>query len=151
MATMYEVIEQLCSERGIKPGKLCSELGISRGILSDLKAGRTKKLSAQNLAKVSAFLGVSADYILEQSGFHFTELFKNAGGPPTATDTIITSIADNITRKTIPGPEQYGSDILDEVDIAFYGDFKELTEDDKATVRDMVRIMRERRAKKQEK
>lgn len=41
-------------------------------------------------------------------------------------------------------------DILDEIDIAFYGDYKELTEDDKETVRDMVRVMRERRAKKQE-
>ena len=38
-------------------------------------------------------------------------------------------------------------DVLDEVDIAFYGDFKELNEDDKATVRDMVRVMRERRSK----
>lgn len=42
------------------------------------------------------------------------------------------------------------SDILDEVDIAFYGDYKELSEDDKATLRDMARIMRERRSKKQE-
>lgn len=42
-------------------------------------------------------------------------------------------------------------DVLDDVDIAFYGDYKELDEDDKETVRDMVRIMRERRAKKQEK
>ena len=42
-------------------------------------------------------------------------------------------------------------DVLEDVDIAFYGDYKELDEDDKETVRDMVRIMRERRAKKQEK
>lgn len=41
-------------------------------------------------------------------------------------------------------------DVLDEIDIAFYGDYKELTEDDKETVRDMVRVMRERRTKKQE-
>ena len=41
-------------------------------------------------------------------------------------------------------------DILDEIDIAFYGEYRELTEDDKETVRDMVRVMRERRAKKQE-
>lgn len=41
-------------------------------------------------------------------------------------------------------------DILDEVDVAFYGDYKELDEDDKATLRDMARIMRERRSKKQE-
>lgn len=41
-------------------------------------------------------------------------------------------------------------DILDEIDIAFYGEYRELTEDDKKTVRDMVRVMRERRAKRQE-
>jgi len=35
---------------------------------------------------------------------------------------------------------------LDEVDVAFYGDFKELDDDEKETVRDMVRLMRERRA-----
>lgn len=44
-----------------------------------------------------------------------------------------------------------GIDILDEIDIAFYGEFKELDDDQKDTVRDMVRVMRERRAKKQEK
>ena len=43
------------------------------------------------------------------------------------------------------------NDILDEVDIAFYGNFKELDEEQKETVRDMVRVMRERRSKKQEK
>lgn len=42
-------------------------------------------------------------------------------------------------------------DVLDEVDIAFYGEYRELSEDDKDTIRDMVRVMRERRAKKQEK
>lgn len=41
-------------------------------------------------------------------------------------------------------------DVLDEVDIAWYGDYKELDEDQKATVRDMIRVMRERRAKRQE-
>lgn len=40
------------------------------------------------------------------------------------------------------------SDILDEVDIAFYGDFKELDEDDKETLRAMARVMKERRAKR---
>ncbi len=42
-------------------------------------------------------------------------------------------------------------DVLDEVDIAFYNHFKELDEEQKETVRDMVRVMRERRSKKQEK
>lgn len=38
------------------------------------------------------------------------------------------------------------SDILDEVDVAFYGEYKELNDEEKETVRDMVRLMRERRA-----
>lgn len=38
-------------------------------------------------------------------------------------------------------------DILEDVDVAFYGEFRELDENDKETVRDMVRIMRERRAR----
>ena len=36
-------------------------------------------------------------------------------------------------------------DILDEVDIGFYNGFKELSEDDKDTIRDMVQLMRQRR------
>lgn len=39
-------------------------------------------------------------------------------------------------------------DILDDVDLAFYGEYKGLSEDDKETVRDMVRLMRERRSGK---
>lgn len=34
--------------------------------------------------------------------------------------------------------------------IAFYGEYKELSEDDKAVLRDMVRVMRDRRAKKKQ-
>lgn len=64
MCKMYGIIEELCAERGIKPGKLCAELGISRGIMSDLKAGRTKRLSAENIEKVSGYFGVSSDYLL---------------------------------------------------------------------------------------
>lgn len=37
---------------------------------------------------------------------------------------------------------------LKDIDIGFYGEFMELSEDDQETVRDMVRIMRERRNKK---
>ena len=44
---------------------------------------------------------------------------------------------------------QTGSDVLEQVDVAFYGDFKELDDEEKETVRDMVRLMRERRAGKQ--
>jgi len=61
------------------------------------------------------------------------------------------SISELLDEETKKAPTGSGErDILDEIDIAFYGEYKELTEDDKETVRDMVRVMRERRAKKQE-
>ena len=41
-------------------------------------------------------------------------------------------------------------DILEDVDIAFYGEFKELSAHDQDTIRDMVSVMRSRRKKKQE-
>ena len=64
MCKMYDNIEKLCTERGIKVGRLCTELGISRGILGDLKKGRTKKLSTENLSKIAAYFGVSTDIII---------------------------------------------------------------------------------------
>ncbi len=57
---------------------------------------------------------------------------------------------DALLRGTSAKPATKTGDILDEVDVAFYGEYRELTDDDKETVRDMVRIMRERRARKQE-
>ena len=63
MDNMYGIIEGLCESNGIKPGKLCSELGISRGTLSDLKAGRTKKLSADNAQKIADYFSVTTDYL----------------------------------------------------------------------------------------
>lgn len=39
---------------------------------------------------------------------------------------------------------------MSEVDIAFYGDYKELSDDDQKTIRDMVRVMRERRSQKED-
>ena len=110
MNNLYEVIENLCRQRGIRPGHLCSELGLSRGLMTDLKMGRKKGVSAQTAQKIAGFFGVSVGYLL--------------------------------------GEEQC-NDILDQVDVAFYGDFKELDEEQKEAVRDMVRLMRERRAAKQ--
>lgn len=82
--------------------------------------------------------------------------WKNGALPRNAT---LIKIADHfgvstdylLGKETEKAPTASGErDILDEIDIAFYGEYKELTEDDKETVRDMVRVMRERRAKRQE-
>ena len=113
MQNLYEVIENLCQNRGIRPGQMCNELGLSRGLMTDLKMGRKKSVSAETAQKIAAYFGVSVGYLLGQ---------QDAPQSP---------------------------DILDQVDVAFYGDFKELDEEQKEAVRDMVRLMRERRSWKQ--
>lgn len=109
MENLFARIETLCEKKGIRPGRLCDELGLSRGLMTDLKMGRKKTVNAETAQKIAGFFGVSVGYLL--------------------------------------GQEE--SDVLDQVDVAFYGDFKELNEEEKETVRDMVRLMRERRAAKQ--
>ena len=109
MANLYESILKLCQRDGIRPGRLCDELGLSRGLMTDLKMGRKKSVSAETAQKIAAYFGVSVGVVL---------------GHREADDAVD----------------------LNQVDVAFYGEYKELTEEDKETVRDMVRIMRQRRA-----
>jgi len=114
MTNLYENIQQLCAQNGIRPGRLCDDLGLSRGLMTDLKMGRKKGVNADTAQKIASYFGVSVGFLLGQE-------------------------------------EKDNGDILDQVDIAFYGDFKELDEAQKETVRDMVRVMRMRRAETQEK
>ena len=60
--TIYEKIQYLCDENGIKLATLCKEAKISKSTLSELKQGRTKTLSTQTLSKISNYFGVSLDY-----------------------------------------------------------------------------------------
>lgn len=64
MCSLYENIVSLCEEKGIKPGKLCSELGLSRGLITDLKMGRKKSISAETANKIASYFGVSVGYLL---------------------------------------------------------------------------------------
>ena len=111
MENLYDNIQALCSARNIRPGRLCDELGLSRGLMTDLKMGRKKTLNAETAQKIAAYFGISVGQLL--------------------------------------GQEEAAKDVLEQVDVAFYGDFKELDEAEKEAVRDMVRIMRQRRASRQ--
>ena len=113
MANLYESILALCERDGIRPGRLCDELNISRGLMTDLKMGRKKSVSAETAQKIASFFGVSVGVLLGHE-----------------------------EADAAPGD-------LSQIDIAFYGEYKELTEEDKETVRDMVRLMRQRRAGRQ--
>jgi transcriptional regulator with XRE-family HTH domain len=64
MGTLYENIIELCTDRGIKGGKLCTDIGMSKGILTDLKMGRQTGISAANAQKIASYFGVSVGYLL---------------------------------------------------------------------------------------
>jgi transcriptional regulator with XRE-family HTH domain len=108
MGNLYETIVALCNQRGIRPGRLCDELKLSRGLMTDLKMGRKKSVSAETAQRIASYFGVSVAYLLGQQE----------------------------------------EDVLEQVDIAFYGEYKELDEEQKQTVRDMVRLMRQRKEKR---
>ncbi len=110
MGNLYETIMTLCKEKNIRPGRLCDDLQLSRGLMTDLKMGRKKGVNAQTAHKIAAYFGVSVGYLL--------------------------------------GEEDATTDILDQVDVAFYGEYKELSDEEKEAVRDMVRLMRKRRDQK---
>lgn len=104
MCNLYQRIKEACDAKGVSVSAMCLQLGMSKSVLSDLKAGRKKTLSADTLARIARFLQVSTDALLGK-------------------DT---------------------DDLLEQADIAFYGEFKELDEQQKEVVRDMVRLMRAR-------
>lgn len=64
MGTLYENILELCEQRGIKGGKMCSDTGISKGLLTDLKMGRRTGVSAVTAQKIATYFGVSVGYLL---------------------------------------------------------------------------------------
>lgn len=64
MGTLYENIIALCDEKGIKGGKMCTDIGMSKGILTDLKMGRQAGISATNAQKIASYFDVSVGYLL---------------------------------------------------------------------------------------
>jgi transcriptional regulator with XRE-family HTH domain len=55
---------RLCDEKGIKGGRMCTDIGMSKGILTDLKMGRQTGVSAANAKKIAAYFGVTVGYLL---------------------------------------------------------------------------------------
>ena len=64
MGNLYETIAELCEEKGIKGAKMCTDTGISKGLLTDLKMGRRTGVSAMTAQKIASYFGVSVGYLL---------------------------------------------------------------------------------------
>ena len=64
MATLYETLDLLCKEKGVKGGRMCTDLGISKSLMTDLKNGRKKGVNAETAQKIANYFNVSVGYLL---------------------------------------------------------------------------------------
>ena len=104
MSTLYETLSTLCTERGIKGAQMCRDLGISKSLMTDLKSGRKKGVSAETAQKLASYFGVTVGYLLGE------EETKNA---PVAEDKRITD--DDIKFALFKGDGEITDAMLEEV------------------------------------
>lgn len=95
MGTLYKSIKSLCDEKGIKGGKMCVDLGISKSTMTDLKSGRRSGISLETAQKIADYFGVSVDRVLS------TEQKENPTEKPGEVNT------DNISEllEKMPTPD----------------------------------------------
>lgn len=139
----FERYSELCNSVNGTPNSIAKELGISSGSVTAWKNGTEPR--PKTLDKIADYFETTVDYLLGR-----TDDSENSDrfGLEDPADQALNYLHETRNAPTRDGGRK--PDVLDEVDIAFYGEYKQLTEDDKDTIRDMVRVMRERRAKKQE-
>ena len=120
MSTLYETIYSLCEQQKITGGRLCKEIGIQRSLITDLKMGRKKTLSAETLTKIAEYFGVSVDYLLGNE------------------------------QKEKPAPQQEDELTIDTLEYALYGEARDLDEDEKQQVLDLVKLMKKKKREMQQ-
>ena len=63
MSDLYKKILFLTEECGLTVTEMCKQAGVTRSIISEFGAGRTKRLSTGTLMKICEFFGVTSDYL----------------------------------------------------------------------------------------
>jgi transcriptional regulator with XRE-family HTH domain len=159
----YDIFSLLATRHGSSPTAFAQSLGINKSNVSNWKNNGYMPRGAV-LNKIAEAFNVTSDYLLTMSNYTFPdewepdcmEDWQNAKSDDEKLRMLssfgicpaVMKEAEKLlglTKKSVPGE----TDILDDVDFAFYGEYKELTENEKETLRDMARVMRERRKKMQ--
>lgn len=117
MGTLYERLSFLCEERGIKGGRMCVDLGMSKSLMTDLKSGRKKSVSAETAQKIASYFGVSVGYLLGEE--------------------------EKIKADPVGSAERHFEMIMDEDLGELFEDFKTLDATKRKIVKDLVRSLAE--------
>ena len=64
MTTLYERLKFLCDEKNVSGAKMCTDIGYSKSLMTELKSGRKKSVSAEVAYKLANYFEVSSDYLL---------------------------------------------------------------------------------------
>ena len=64
MDTLYENLLDLCKERGVTGAKMCTDIGVSKSLMTGLKMGRRSGISMDTAQKMADYFGVSVDRVL---------------------------------------------------------------------------------------
>ena len=64
----YDRFEALCAQKGVRPGRACVEMGLSRSLAAKWKATGVQRPGSEALEKMSAYFGVPVDALLGSDG-----------------------------------------------------------------------------------
>ena len=64
MGNLHETISDLCDKKNVSAYRMCKDIGIRPSIITDLKMGRKKGLSAEVANKIAEYFGVTVGYLL---------------------------------------------------------------------------------------
>ena len=64
MGNLHETISVLCDKKNVSAYRMCKDIGIRPSIITDLKMGRKKGLSAEVANKIAEYFGVTVGYLL---------------------------------------------------------------------------------------
>lgn len=144
----YDRFIKLCERKGVTPATAAKEIGLSNSVTTYWKRGSVPKVDT--MQKIAGYFNIPISLLYGYQDS--TDVFLNQLAEY-APDAVIMPLGDRDIDNDKANPRETDSaptkpDILDEVDIAFYDGYRELSEDDKETIRRMVEVMRERRQNK---
>lgn len=113
MSNLYNRLQELCEAKGITGYRMAKDAEVATSLMTDLKMGRKKSVSAEVADKLANYFGVSVGYLLG------TE-----------------------QKEKTPTPEGEREIGMDDFTYAFFNESKDLPEDKKKMLLDMARFMK---------
>ena len=76
MSNIYNTIAALCREKQVSPSRMCLDIGAAKSLMTELKSGRSKRLSLDTATKIADYFAVPADFLLGRPPFDCWDLIN---------------------------------------------------------------------------